>query len=628
LLENIRYRAGPILKFETGSTDAAFYAPDIFASGPVKSEIFLLVAKCRTFKTLREHARDRWNELSFRKKRIYIRTISSTYSEQFGSIIIGRHAFIRMLEEIFLELSKQGCFIAENAFCEIVQKAERVLTPKLQSLGVITCNRPENLKTNLASYMQNTQTYGRNIDFVICDDSQERDMQEKNQQIATEYGRKLKRSVYYIGLEEKKVFANHLKSRGLSPEVIDFALFDSDQSRYSYGANCNSFYLHTAGELAFVTDDDTICQLFPSLDYEDGISLGAQGNILPHWYFENRDDALKSCRSENIDLIGLHEKVLGKSVTECVSELKSVEYLKIDGLNNINLSQVLRNAGRVRLSHNGLLGDSGSNSPRSYLFSFDDQRKRLLKNESAYRSAFKSRETLKVAPRLTLHPAGVCMSTFYAADNREVLPPFFPIFRDCDSLFGEMLAACDRDNYFAYLPWALLHSPPEQRAYHGVQSVLIDGFGTTDIIRNIFETFSPHPGNSVMPTNIKKAGQHLIEFGEMPFRDYRRIVVESLFRKRCEDLANLRAVYEMHSDSPSYWKKDMEMLLKSSERQLTKKLYLTDPQLASRFGPEESEKLNQRYIYRFGQLCSEWPEIFNASLELKSNGIRLGKKLV
>lgn len=78
-------------------------------------------------------------------------------------------------------------------------------------------------------------------------------------------------------------------------------------------------------------------------------------------------------------------------------------------------------------------------------------------NESAYRRMLASRQIHRSCDRLTITPAGYCQSTALAFDNRRPLPPFLPVFRGEDLIFGHMLKLFQPNLAIAYQSTCVLH---------------------------------------------------------------------------------------------------------------------------------------------------------------------------
>ena len=56
------------------------------------------------------------------------------------------------------------------------------------------------------------------------------------------------------------------------------------------------------------------------------------------------------------------------------------------------------------------------------------------------------------------------MAMHCGLDNRLALPPFLPVLRNGDGLFGQMLKSCRPSGLTAYLPLAIAHLPDEERS--------------------------------------------------------------------------------------------------------------------------------------------------------------------
>ena len=62
-------------------------------------------------------------------------------------------------------------------------------------------------------------------------------------------------------------------------------------------------------------------------------------------------------------------------------------------------------------------------------------------------------------------PRFVLLSQMTGVDNRELLPPYFPLFRNEDFLFGENLQFLHPNSLMVDFPWALPHLPLEERQW-------------------------------------------------------------------------------------------------------------------------------------------------------------------
>ena len=204
--------------------------------------------------------------------------------------------------------------------------------------------------------------------------------------------------IFYGGLEEKLRYADRLaKASGVPPEIINFALFDTEHCGKAVGADRNALLLHTVGDLMFSADDDTLCRIAAAPEMTDGLGLGSFSDPADYWFFPDRDAALRSVRYSEPDLLSLHESLLGRDLAAIVTDSK-----KGGSIDPGLLSRVQTGGGRVVLTFNGVVGDCAWGSPFGFwgapmglLMVNEGSHARLVRSEAAYREACASREILR-----------------------------------------------------------------------------------------------------------------------------------------------------------------------------------------------------------------------------------------
>lgn len=127
--------------------------------------------------------------------------------------------------------------------------------------------------------------------------------------------------ISYAGPAEKRAFAAALvEESDLRPDVVDFALFDTEQCGQPIGANRNALLLHTVGELAFSTDDDVVCEVARAPTMKDGLAFEYRGDFTKFWFFPDRRTTLSSVTRVEEDILAIHERLLGRSLGGCIAE--------------------------------------------------------------------------------------------------------------------------------------------------------------------------------------------------------------------------------------------------------------------------------------------------------------------
>jgi hypothetical protein len=434
--QTLRYCCTDLITTSFGSQHHLAYNKLNRSAQLLSSEEADLLNRCRHLQTLDEHA---WE---------YQRSLapSAGGSDRF---------WIESIKEQLIELVNAGFLISEQEILKLCQLSAPAVdaVPEIASLGVLTRNRPESLKRCVVSYLENNQQFRRSNDFVVMDDTPEQTTRNETRAMLRALANKYNIKLSYAGLEEKQIFAKALSQNCDVPsEVVDFALFDTPQSGISIGANRNALLLHTAGDLMISVDDDTVCQLAPSPNYQDGLALESSSEATEYWFFPAREAALKAVKFDQQDFLLLHEKLLGKSLGDCLSRFHpaSLERVSPQFIHSLQAGDC-----RVAVTINGIIGDSGFDSPAAHLLLKRDSHRRLVDSEETYRSACVSREMLKLVRQNTItENLWDFQTTAIGYDNRELLPPFLPTYagKGEDGLFGMLLRRCFGGDYVAHLP--------------------------------------------------------------------------------------------------------------------------------------------------------------------------------
>lgn len=569
-----------------------------------------LLNVCGTFKPLSEHAQACYDFLSA------VTQQPDDSREQF---------IIRSLEEFM----SAGLLVPESMLRQSFrQRGDVQPGPRITSVGVVTNNRVAGLKRCLVSYMENDRGHGRGSEFVVMDDSREPEVREAAllmlQSLQKHYGVR----VSYAGPAEKRSFADALvKESGLPRDAVDFALFDTEQCGHPIGANRNALLLHTVGELAFSTDDDVVCEVAPAPSQKEGLAFESRGDFTKFWFFPDRQAALSAARRVGEDILSIHERLLGRSLAGCVAEYDHGG-LSFEQVNAQTLHHLAAQRGRVPVTFNGVFGDSAMESPAMLLSLKLDSRQRLLQSKSTYLSALTSREVFRTVDRACVTDNPSCVTTTFGFDNSKFLPPFMPVLRSEDDIFGFTLRACVEDGYFGYLPWAVLHSPVEARAYS--KNFLKESAASVrmyNVILACLTSFQLWREVTDEGQRLLRFGKHLVEIAAAPQRDFEEFVRVQMWRARSESIGYLEGYMHYFRRAPDFWADDVQYYIHNLRTALTADDFIVPQDLLSGRGAEEARKVSQRLVLKFGQLLCHWPELVEAARTLRAKGLRLARPL-
>jgi hypothetical protein len=577
----------------------------------IPHHVAALLDQCRTFKTLDEHAA--------KSADAFARSGRGVRSPDIDSI-----------RNHLAALAEAGILISESAVLEACRRQSDEIPPRIATVGVITRDRSESLAQCLTSFIENSKRFNRENDFVVMDDSTDPRTRTGNKELLKQLKREHDVKVSYAGREEKMLFANSLVSEGqFDPELVNFALTDSDGYEFSCGKNRNALFLHTIGDSIFSTDDDALCRVVapPESDpAKEQIPRGQPLTPMEFWFYPNREEALCAASYREEDLLALHEEFLGRRLGDCLASFGDFDLLSPEQ----PMSQHLRRlrSGRVLVTLSGMLGDSGMRVPAAYKVLSRASRQRLIESKAAYLSAGSSREVMRVATRYCLSNRTWFISTALACDNRDLLPPFFPVLRGTDGIFSATFSRCCEHGYLGDIPRAVLHAPRQQRSYNR-EAVIQSAGGVTMHSLVIACILSRHfwPGQSDGAERMRSVGKHLVEIGSMSLSDFEEFARVHLWQQLTSMITNLEKDLADYQEAPDYWVNDLQLYLEAVRASLIKPEFVIPFDLRKNRRPEQARKLSQTLITRFGRLLAEWPDMIEAARSLRSRGERLASPI-
>ena len=468
----------------------------------------------------------------------------------------------------------------------------------------MTRNRVTSLVACLESYLDNCRRHDRTPEFVVTDDSPGAEARHHTKAALEVLAHRFHARIRYAGEREKVGFADALSSESAVPlEIIRFALFGDERCTLSTGANRNSLLLDSIDTLVLSVDDDTRCRIATPPAADDALAFFSGYDPSEFWFFDDHDSAIESISSVDMDVLCSHEALLGSAVADLGDPAAS---------------------GRVAITLHGLAGDSGMSSPRYYLSLAGASRERLVASADAYQSAFRSREVLRTVRRPTLSAGPFCMTTFFGFDNRLLLPPFFPVQRNADGIFGLVLQKCVDGSHVGFLPSVLLHRPAAPRAF-APDEIWTD----TESVRMadvVIACVLGHQAGSVPLTDaarLSQLGQHLQGLGSLTLSDFEAHVRSLQQYRAMAFITVLQSHLHMYGAAPRFWADDLTRMIELLSKATSTEDYLVPRDLRHGHDAAEARRLSQELVARFGEVLEAWPTIVAAARRLRANGCRL-----
>lgn len=502
-------------------------------------------------------------------------------------------------------------------------------TSRIDTIGIMTADRPALLERALISYIQNN--HQRNgIEYVVYNDSKDTDASAATLAVARKLARQFGVPIRFAGTQERERYTRQIADSGaISRELLEYALLNS--AGYTLGQNRNTLLLDTVGSMICCVDDDTICTPRQANRTPAQFQFASGGDPAEFWCYRNKSemDGLIPVQAE-LNAVTAHEQLLGKSVSE-LTGLSSAKFAQDERVSNELMRRIERRDSVVRITFNGLIGDCAWGSPfgvwhepMGYLALVGSSLERLTCAEDFYQQALQSRQLLRLTAGPYLTDASFSMLTFCGLDNRELLPPNLPTHRGQDLIFGQILWTCFTDSLFGHLPFALVHDPdPPRRFWPGEITRSASG---VDLCRLMIEAMKllPDQDSPANPaTRMSTLGTHLIHLAKLPPQILGGKLRAALraSNQRFKHAVIARGA-TLTTQAP-YYANDITRYFDKQKKAEGDEHYWIPLDLCGVDGFAVAESRLRQILERFGALLQHWPIVVRAARALRERDIRV-----
>jgi hypothetical protein len=600
------YRALPIEIFSFGSDSHAACAGLNGAVFPVSREDARMLAACTAFRTFEEHSS------------ISLSRVHPVFN---GDIDAVRSSLER--------LRHGGAFVSRKEVVDrcrdFAQGSEEI--ESIVTLAIPTCGNVDQVTRALRSHLDNIGYFGRDAAFLVADDSPDTGSRDSMLSALRKVAHDTGARIEYVGRDAKEAFSTRLIGRGIPADVIGTALFGFGDGSITTGANRNAILLATVGELVLTVDDDMIgCtgKATASLPGNDMLIQG-EGDLQDFWYFADRQSALDFVEFSPIDILSAHSALLGKSLPSIVASQAGEGALDIDGLCRHMLAWLLQGAGRVLVTSGGAVGDSGAHSSIPHLTNRSANSRMYTGNApDDYARLARTREIVRQSRARTVGHNLSFQAMMAGLDNRSLLPPFFPGYRNQDGVFGRILALCIEGACIGHIPMVTEHAPEGIRSYSDNE---FSHRRVCNFVMACASLWKPQPAATEPEERMRALGKYFEFLGRVPLADFRDAVRAPLLAELSAFAKKAHTMMAAANFSPDLWARDLNMQLNRIWNRLFDSAFLEPADLPRSSPAADGLEHMQRLIRDYGRLLQWWPEIYRESRELRLSGTRLGSEL-
>lgn len=496
-------------------------------------------------------------------------------------------------------------------------------TVSIETVGVLTANRPTGLRRVVTTTAENAARHGRRVQFVVADDSNDEGRQANLAALA-EIKRRFGVGVAYAGPTEKASYARRLAEHCDVPLDVVMSAFRRPAGwPPAPGANRNVLLLHTVGEAFLSLDDDMVCRIGRLPEEAPGLALSGESDPTHWWFYANPETTIAQTQFVDADLLALHESLLGMNVGRLASEQLGTGQLDLDGLTDGFLENMDVDGGAVTFTMAGVLGDSGLRESLPFFYVEGPTLERLFRAEGGHRAAMASRQMARGVLRTTISDTDFCIGMNIGLDNRGLLPPFQTAARNEDGIFAQMVRSTIPGSFIGFLPRTLLHDPVIRRHYEIERfHESVGALEAADALLDVMKSWPHPPVRSTPRRRLMALGAFLVELGTAPAAEFEQ-ELRSAWLGRCSwEAAYIEKALKDHGDrQPASWSADLQTYLEALQARLDSDPSPAPGELAGR-PPEEGRAVMQRFLEDFGRLLQAWPDLVEGARELRLGGCR------
>ncbi len=472
----------------------------------------------------------------------------------------------------------------------------------LGTIGIITADRPAALARALGSFADHCLVHDRWPRVLVVDGSQRAANRTATRAAVTAIARTTRRDLRYVGPEEAAAWRALSQGRRRVPTLAPG----------SAGANRNLLLLMTAGERVLFVDDDMVCDTWMSPARRDGLVVMGHEEIRQMEFHPDRAAARAAVQRTPADLLHAHEALLARPLSDLVERSPTPPDLG-HACEHIRARLQAGQTQVVRVTFSGLAGDSGTYCPGRLLFSSGSCRERLWSDPAQFAIAMTRREMSRIAATNVVTHVCHCSAGCMGLSNLTVAPPFPPVGRNEDGVFGVLLAATDPAALFAHVPVGIVHDSDRPPGYSGGPLGSAEESRLAELL--IALLLRPPPLAAASPGDrMREVGERLTAVDRLGAAACAALVVEVTRETRAREIefadAGAGAV-----ECPAYWRSALSGYRARLRQAMRQPEFFLPIEFRDAPSLETGYRSLGAVLRRFGRLVESWPERWEAARE-------------
>jgi len=517
------------------------------------------------------------------------------------------------VKNVLQAVQQAGLMVSAEQVCRQWAAASQDAGLAPSRVFVITCDRPAAVERLLDSMLQSTNL-SQHQQLFLVDDSREMANGLANLELVQKFNLTSASEMTYVGAEQLAALMHQLITALPHAESAIRFLIDRQQWRSykTYGLSRTVCLLLSVGYRSIVLDDDVLCRAVPSPRAEQGVDIGGGSRELD--VYDSESALMQSVTAAASDPLLAHSQALGLRQGELVSKLKGAE-LTAGDLRDVDYSLLAKldaNA-PVLVTQCGSIGDPGTGGAHFLHRLSEDSIARLLSSPGGLQQALSSRQCRLGRDKSTFTRIAL-MSAMTGLDNTHLLPPYFPVHRGEDYLFGAMLEFLYPQSAAIDFNWAIPHIPIEQRSSNGDSARKIAAVGGVGMFAAyIIEHSAQEPGPSEF-TRLTALSQLLMELAESSDQTLSAMYRRELAQDNAQQMKTLGQALKVAPENASEWRNYLQAGIAEVSAAIQQLEHPAQaPGIPAGLADAEVYQAVREATRSFAEALEVWPEIREAA---------------
>lgn len=472
-------------------------------------------------------------------------------------------------------------------------------------VAIVTADRPAALRHSVPAVVDHAKCQGTSVSVLVVDGSASAEARRANVAAVACLCRNPDCETTYLGPREAARIRGRLRAAGMTRQP---ALLRG-LTPGSIGANRNLALLLLAGRDFVFVDDDVHVETWSLPKRAPGMLLGGHGEMREITFFQSRAAAVHALASAPVNVLAEHERWLGAPLAHAPALARGP--VDVQPACPHMLAQLQAGArGCIRVTLAGLAGDSGTYCPYAIALQSEAVRATYGSSREIWNLAVTSREVRRIARQYVVTHDPHCMAYCTGLSNRRLLPPFAPVGRNEDGVFGHLLAFADPDALFIHLPYGIVHDSDRTPAYRKGYMPSVTQTRVCELVEELIRiagssTFAESPADRLV-----RLGRMFGDAGRMKRAAFVSFVVDLTLGRLCRRLANLDEVLSAEPGLPVYIRSALDQYRTAFIHSVRRREFFVPIEFRAAGSIEAGYRALQAHLRDFGELLEAWPVLW------------------